>query len=225
MLTNALQPLFDKLCGTDDTEGLCWIQYFGGIAKTVMHPSCSPFDPTSKILRYPITCNAKGNLTDCFNNGMYLNLVPDSKHKSIVYFEPIGNQSIKLSDKSSLKHIKQVTQDVRMVIWANIPKLGFKDCSIMERLYLSLTDCIDCVTWKSNSLGVGLIKTDIIRYNGWLETVRKVFNQYNYGDKQRLFLFPYDVGSIDIRVTYLVDPSCYDMDSLCQDPIPCVRYD
>jgi len=217
MLEKALSPLFDLLTSED---GPCWIDKFGGLARTVVHPECNLYDGATKIKRYPITCNQS---VDCFSSGDYENLVPNCNYKSLVYFHQLGMR-VSNGDKSSMKHVKKITQQFRMVIWLNLDQLGVDMCNPMEMYYLDLTKHIDCRKWPSTQNGVGLITTNIVAYNSWEDTINKVFRQYNYGDKYQLFLNPYDIGSIDIEVCYHVDSNCVE-DIICGDPIPCKRFD
>jgi len=128
-----------------------------------------------------------------------------------------------IDPKKCIKNAKYVYQDLRIVVWANIPALGYDKCSIVDRLLMDLVHKLCDKKFEVD--GYKAEKVKLIRFNGWADTIIKAFRKFNYGDKHALFLYPYDVGSIDIRVCWWVDPNCLDEDFECLEPIECVRFD
>ena len=216
MLPKILKPISDEL------TQLCWVGRYGGLTKCVMHKDCDIFAKDSKILQYPISCNV--DVKDCWENDLYLNLVPNSAYKSIVYWEEVGGYVPQTGIRLSEKGYYQIRQKMRLVIWLNMPLLGYTGCSVADIIVPELMGLLHNCKWTTTDQGFGNIASKVTYVNSWKETINKVFKQYNYGDKYQLFLFPYDVLSLDVEIEYMMDPNCVEP-LVCGEPVECLRFD
>lgn len=213
MIQKVIESFTQKLC---NPELFCWIERYGGLATTVKQPS----DGTNQKCSYPVSCSVKNK--ECWENQLYLNLVPDDKYKSIVYFEEVGASQIVDVKKGACVF----KQKVRLVFWVNMLQLGYDQCSIIHMLLPQLVKCFHCKNWVQQVQGIGQIYTEVSNILGSTETILRVFNKYNYGDQYCLYLYPYEVGAIDITVQYMVDANCFDpVDVIeCKEPIVCQNF-
>ena len=145
---------------------------------------------------YPVACCTTA---DCCKSGAYNDLCPDSKYKTVIYFEDGG-----VSFERAESNWKYYTSNLRLVCWINVAKI--------------LNDC--CYTEDTCTLSAHLI-TEIIRelpefpYNEapfsrlYFEVTDQVirnnsiFSAYTYNEKQVQYLmYPYDYFALDIKASF-----------------------
>ena len=73
---------------------------------------------------FPVACSMTAD--DCFKQGKYELLVPDSRRDSIFYFEQLTGA--KLVDIGVKGNALKFQANVRLVGWLNLRKLGIEDC-------------------------------------------------------------------------------------------------
>ncbi len=143
------------------------------------------FQDVLRGIVYPL--NKKGQRVPASQEGKeYKDAIPNSKKKSIVYWEDYGGTIV-----DSCIHYQRITQRVRLIIWMNFDKI--------EQPY---DDCVKEVT-KSipNRMGNTIIKLS--------ETIPKsveVFGRYDYPDRKHYVTLPYDVAVFLYNITYMKRP-------------------
>lgn len=157
--------------------------------------------------RFPVACCTTAD--DC-KTGAYNELMPDSKYKTVIYFEDKGISFVKA--ESNWKYFKS---SLRLVCWINVAKI--------------LGDT--CKTGTTCTLSAHLI-AEIIRaipampedhspfYRVYSEVVSQevrsnsIFSAYTFDEKQCQFLmYPYDYFALDIETNFalcLKETTTYD---------------
>lgn len=166
---------------------------------------------------YPVACCTTAD--DC-KQGNYNDLAPDSKYKSVTYFEDGG-----ISFDRSESHWDYFTSRLRMVCWLNVKK-------ILEEA------CDGTCTYSSHAIA------DIIRHlpefpqniapfdNVYTEVTSQVirsnsiFAPYTYNELQTQYLMaPYDYFALELTTTFAVCREGQDVYDSCNqivisDPCP-----
>lgn len=194
---------------------LCWLERYSGLTRLVNRDVTIEGEKIER--RFPVSCNTI-NL-HCGEDEKYVNLVPDSRYKSLMYWEQLTS----IADKGVFKRKSRVYEfTARLVTWVNMAALGHDTCSIMDQIYGELSGILNQDYIATDITGLNLIKTSTTEFASWDEAV-KVFSKYNYGNDNKLFFNPYDIGAITVRFSFVADPTCF-APIECNDPIECVIY-
>jgi hypothetical protein len=151
---------------------------------------------------FPISCTT--TVEDC-KNGLYNDLCPDSKYKTVIYFEDRGvsfdrREGVFIYYKSNL----------RLVCWINIAKINSDtcqdgtDCAISAELIKEIICAM-----PEHPMNIApfvrvypVITSQEIRSNS-------IFSQYTYNEKQTQYLmYPYDYFALDITTDFAVCQDC-----------------
>lgn len=164
---------------------------------------------------FPVACSMTAD--DCFKNGKYELLLPDSRRNSIFFFEELSGA--KLVDTGVKGNTLKFTASVRLLGWLNLQKLGIDDCG--KSGYFSIkTLCAirgkcDLPSPFTNSwVNFELIKTVV--------KSPSIFSKYTFSkNKLAVFMFPYDYFALDFKVTICVNKNCLDEITI-GNPIECL---
>lgn len=165
------------------------------------------------VKKFPVACDVAGK--ECADNNSRLSdLVPDSKKKSVIYFEDISGVTYRGQERNEF--IFQARP--RLVCWLNQKQLGKNQCSITP---LVVVDII-------NSLGTnkrfndGLYIKANIQVLGEVAKSPAIFNRYTFDEKTTQFLmFPFDYFALDLVVEFRVNKDCID-DWIVEPPEICL---
>ena len=157
----------------------------------------------------PIACCVTAD--DC-KEGAYNDLMPDSRYKTVIYFEDEG-----VSFERAEGKWKYYTSDLRLVCWINVARV--------------LADC--CKTGQACTLAAHLI-AEIIRVlpdfpenhspfdhvysevTGQVARTNSIFSAYTYDEKHSQYLmYPYDYFALSINTKFAIcldGTSTYDSD-------------
>jgi hypothetical protein len=179
-----------------------WVGRFGGLVRTVER--IVPSLDGSKSIRqaFPISCTT--NARNCFESNEYLALTPDDSHKSICYFEQLGNAQV---ETSNLQGCTRYVTDYRFVAWLNLPKLGiYEDCNTAnEQLMMEVCNLLKCSYLGISQEVSGLLSIEPIEISSQNENI---FANYSYSDRQNLLLPPYSFFAITFKFTFDTEGSC-----------------
>lgn len=135
---------------------------------------------------------------DC-TSGRYMDLIPNSKYKSIMYFEdggvrPLGQEFSGFGFESSLK----------LVCWLNQKKLGKNASSISA---LAITTILKTLPTKPiNSTPYTRIKIEVTSQD---PKNANTFSKYSYDESVIQYLmYPYDYFALNITTQFVIPPSC-----------------
>lgn len=150
------------------------------------------------IKRFPIACCT--SVEDC-KQGSYNDLCPDSRYKSVIYFEDGGVSFVRY--EGNFRHYQST---LRLVCWLNVAMIQGDCCSDGISCTLSskvITQIIRALPkhpeHHSPFINVYSEITDqLIRSSS-------IFNQYTYNEKQTQYLlYPYDYFALNIRTTFAI---------------------
>ena len=157
-------------------------------------------------LVHPVT---KGDKTFpvCLSSGDYDDLVPNSKKRSVVYFEESGGSSV--SEMSSRR--MRIEIPLRLVCWYNLKRLNENVSS--NNLMIDIMNTLPR-TFKAN--GNVLAASIEIEDMG---TGNDIFSDYSYNEQRQFLMYPFGAFYMDIIVNAWVGIGCADNvninDSIC----------
>lgn len=181
-------------------SGLPFMDRITGLVKTLTIRDTQE-NGTSKVKSYPIACNVTAN--DCVSNGKYQDLVPSSKHKSVIYFEDTGGTQM-TGIKGDLFNFRST---IRLVGWLNLKKMGLTDCNWSSTAVLQVMRELSQLTQPANYHDKYLH----LKMTGMSEAVKSVdiFRRYTYDEPVSQYLiYPYDYFAIDITIEFSVNKNC-----------------
>lgn len=201
-----------------DLLALPWVSRYGSIIKVASrYVEGGEGEGEGYMESFPISCNVSG--TDCWDNGKYLDLVPNDAHTSITYFEEVdGFQPV--TEARRVKNVTMLKGQLRFVGWFNTLKLGLDVCDIQPYV---IGDLYDLLNRKIHGYDSGVMKFVEIKLE--LDSIEpktiNPFEPYSYRENNGLLLHPYDFISVIVNVTLRFNPNC--LPALTpNDEIPCV---
>lgn len=196
-------------------EALPFIDKFGGLvrpASKVFGTDQNTGRPITKT--FPIGCNVSAG--DCWDQGKYLDLVPNDTKLSVSYFEAPNRLTV-----ANYSHGKRSVANwggvVRFVCWLNGPLLGVNNCAFSGVPILNLTDAIN-----GRSRGV-IIPEDSVYFQVESEEVKSpdLFKPYSYDEQKQYLFYPFDYFALNISIKYSVPSGCA-LPFVINPPIECV---
>ena len=177
-------------------EALNFSEVVGGIATTISQNK--PIKDNKIIVKkFPAYYNE--NKTTC-NASDYIDLVPNSNKRSIIYFE---NNGIKISPING--NIIECVADVRLVCWANLKKINdtFINADILKLLVIQAMP-----SSLSNVLPYSFIR---IQLTGEETKNVSIFSKYTYNEEEKQYLiYPFDYFALNYEISFYVGKNCID---------------
>lgn len=179
-------------------EGLAFIDRIAGLVKVVRRQDVSEKGTIVKV--FPVDCGVTEK--DCVNS-KYTDLVPNSKCKSIHYFEDLGST---LTGQENGRF--NFESKIKLVGWLNLKKLGKTDCSVSHLAIAAILKQITSKYFSSPSNKMSLIQ---IRCTGIDPKSAAIFSKYSYSEEiNQYLLFPFDYYAMTFTVVFSVANSCID---------------
>ena len=145
---------------------------------------------------FPVACCV--SVEDC-KNGAYNDLTPDSKYRSVIYFEDGG---VSLSKYES--NWKYYTSRLRLVGWLNVKMILGEDCGeTCTYAAHAIADIIRHLPSHPQNVApfdfvYPEITNEIVRSNS-------IFANYTYNELQTQYLMaPYDFFALDIQTNFAI---------------------
>lgn len=145
---------------------------------------------------FPVSCDTSYN--DC-EKGKYLDLIPNKKYKSIMYFEDGGSRLIGEDPRDFT-----FTSTLRLVGWMNLQKMGKTNCSISG---LAVAHVLKALPTNFNNQGM----YSRMRIKAVSQEVKSnaIFSRYTYKEETLQYLmYPYDYFALNIEVNYSINKNC-----------------
>jgi hypothetical protein len=154
----------------------------------------------SIVKRFPIACDVTGK--DCADATFRLSeLVPNSKNKSVIYFEDISGVTFRGQERNEF--IFQARP--RLVCWLNQKQLGKNECSITPLVVANIIKALG----TNKRFNDGLYIKAMIQVAGQVTKTPAIFQRYTYDEKTTQFLmFPFDYFALDIVVEFRINSDC-----------------
>lgn len=172
-------------------EGLTWIEIIEGIVKPLKYTQKG-----GKEVTIPAVINATPTLCQ---QGKYLDLVPNSKKKSIIYFEDQGFDET----DSFTCHYLRYSAMLRLISWVNLKLINqtYNSTTLLEQ---SIIKAINYQLANSNPY----VKITA-RLEKMIQKGADLFGDYNYKEVQSQFItYPYDAFGMDWKVEFSIHKSC-----------------
>lgn len=220
-----LQLAIDRI--NEEMTGLSFIERYGGLVVTAVRKDEIGEDQSGNPLfvekRFPVSCGVTER--DCWEKGKYNFLVPDTKRKSVAYWEEI--QGMKPSSREGKNgSIITLAGIARFICWLNITKLnlnydGTQQCSIAGEVGLKVLNALD--NKRFNFTSAPLLNNGFVKFDLSKQLVKdvSVFSKYTYSDVDSLMLYPNDFFAMDFDVTIKVNKYCLN-ELTPETPIECV---
>jgi len=181
----------------DYIKDLPWIDKLAGMTQVARIYQTSDGAKIEK--RYPISCQL--DYEDACKEGCYDELVPNSKYRSVVYFED-GSFSYRERRGKRLYY----ESNIRLVAWLNYKLLEGAGCGSTGEYILDIIQALP------------EIPVDIDNMRGMTITVISqarrdsgIFSKYTYNEfATQYMLIPYDYFALDIRTEFFVIPECHE---------------
>lgn len=207
-----------------DISGTPLIEKYGGLVipltvKEEISKTASG-DPILKDKTYPVSCGV--NFQQCILNRKYQELVPNTKYRSLAYWEQLGDAVQYAPEKRYDPKGNRLVFDipVRLVVWLNIQKMninsgGGQDCSITAPVMLKISDILH------NSKQHFLIpdafyndkaKVEFLFQGQEVKDANRIFGKWSYDSAKMaaLYLWPFDWFSLKYTVRFTVKRNCLD---------------
>ena len=177
-------------------EALNFSEVVGGIATTISQNKHAK-DNKIIIKKFPAYYNE--NKTTC-SASEYIDLVPNSNKRSIIYFE---NNGIKISPING--NIIECVADVRLVCWANLKKINdtFINADTLKLLVIQAMPVS-----LSNVFPYSFIRIEL---TGEETKSVALFSKYTYNEEEKQYLiYPFDYFALNYEISFYVGINCID---------------
>lgn len=176
----------------DQIDGLSFIDKIAGLVSTTY----MTIDGVQKA--FPVACCVTAD--DC-KAGAYNDLTPDSKYKTVIYFEDEG-----VSFKESRGNYEYYTSNLRLVCWINVQKLLNEGC--LDCLPCSVSATIISKIVKSLAIfpaNIPPMYQVLIKVMGQEIRSNSIFAKYTFNELQTQYLMsPYDYFALNIQTTFAI---------------------
>lgn len=217
MLTLALQPIKDILESLE-IGGTALIHKYGGLTFPISIPEeIGKTDGGESILKtktFPIAAGV--TFEECMGQRAYQELTPNSKYRSIAYFEQLGDATINAQEGRFAPKGGLVVYDipVRLVFWGNLKKLningdGATEFSMSAPISIAIQNALfRRGGFSLNNAAYEHATVEFIFAGQELKDATKVFGRYTYGDLTKFMLAPYDWFSLRYTVRLRINRNC-----------------
>lgn len=147
---------------------------------------------------YPVGFDVKHD--DCIK-GLYNDLMPNSKYKSIMYFEDNGTQFL-----ARIGDYQVCQSSLRLVGWINTSKFQETNCPTPESTCM-IMEIISA--FPSTHFNQGDFQKIQISVNNEVPKSKAIFAAYTYDELMSQYLFyPYDYFALNLTVNYTFNMNC-----------------
>lgn len=183
----------------DKLQDLAFLDKVAGLVQTIERTQPTEIETAFVVTKFP--ASADTNYEECFRNGCYKDLVPNSKNKGVLYFESNGTKPL-----GTERGNHQYQINLRCVVWINNKKIQqSENCQNISH---------QLITYIRKSLEIGYFNegdfTKIhVKANNIIENEYSIFSRYTYPQEVLKYLFwPYEAFAIDLVVTYNINGIC-----------------
>jgi hypothetical protein len=166
---------------------------------------------------FPIACDV--NAEDCWDNGRFKLLEPDSSKAAVAFFVDNGGSALTAIEGPKTAFMR-ISFDIKFLCWVNMQRLGGTivgdGCYVSGRvapyviaeLYGQHTsEDVEAV------FGAGSIEADTfqaVEVTGWRQLKKEpgMFQPFTFANKNELFIWPYDYFGLQLTGTFVVNRHC-----------------
>lgn len=197
-------------------QALPFVGNYGGLVRVItQNKVIDEKTGATKRIVFPVTCNAP---SDCWKHGFHRAITPDSRNKSIFYFETVQEPAFVKYDGPKMNRLLY-SGKIRLVGWLNLPKLGFeKDCSIDEGIFYA--DFMEMLPGRY-SIGGNFASSMVQIGEPSIVPKERVFSSYTYSDVSKNLLYPYVYFALDFPLAISINKLCLVSPTIAA-PVDCV---
>lgn len=197
-------------------EGLDFIDKISGLVSTQYR------NVEGVVKSYPVACCVPDDCKD----GDYNDMTPNSKYKSVIYFEDGGVNFVRAQG-----NFKYYRSSLRLVGWLNVKMILGDECEASQCTYSShaIMDIIRSLPEFPQNISP--FTQVYIEVDSQVIRDKSIFSKYTYNELQTQYLMsPYDYFALDITTTFAicipgtdVYSSCDEIviSEICPEPIVC----
>lgn len=205
MIAQVGDILIDKLVG------LPFLDKYAGVVKPIVYNEKSGAGNKTALIRKTFPAACRTTWADC-QGGRYMDLVPDSSKKSVLYLEDLGLRAV-AEQGAYLTFV--ATYD--LVCWLNMPLLGYGDCSYSGIAIASILKKLPARPF--NTAKYQLVD---IRFTSQKPKSVNPFAKYSYDEAVNQFLmYPYDYFVLGMEVGFRINLNCINIEAL-EPELECV---
>ncbi|MES2395674.1 MAG: hypothetical protein V4549_06710 [Bacteroidota bacterium] len=176
-------------------DNLPFVDKIGGLVKPL---SLVRTEDGGRVIKKIIPIDCSVTHADCIK-GRYTDLIPNSKYKSVIYFEDGG--TIKVNDGRADFAFQS---NLKMVCWLNLKLLGKDNCSVSALAIASILDAI-----PNNFINSSPYTRIQITCSGEDPKSPAIFSKYTYDENAIQYLmYPYDYFALNFQVKYVIPRGC-----------------
>jgi hypothetical protein len=197
--------------------GLTFVERYGAITRAVPKVVIDEESGTTQNLFYPISYYS--NVGSCFDSSKERELVPDDSYMSTMYWEHQGNSSLERSSK----HVGFLVGKVRMrlVVWLNLPAMGFTDLERVDSLEMFTAKTLLGVHGNAYTVDFKKFQVNVDSITPVVRDEMRIFGKYFYSAKPHVFTYPNGFFALDCMFTLILNEACIEMPTLGA-PINCI---
>jgi len=159
------------------------------------------------IKKFPAYINE--NITSCANSD-YIDLVPNSDKKSIIYFEENG-----ITTNLINKDYMEVEASVRLVFWCNLKRIN----STLKDTELLKLNIIKAIPTELQNINPYSFIRVILKGEGKKDV--SIFNKYTYNEEEKQYLiYPFDYFALNYNISFNAGINC--VEELIINPSVCI---
>lgn len=199
---------------------LPWIERFAGLVTPATRPLITTgADGVQVVAGYqvcPVACDV--NAANCWENGKYKLLEPDSTKTAIAFFTDNGGATFKEIQGPKNAYLV-FSFDLKFLCWLNLERIGqeltYGHCNVSGRLApLVMKQFYGCHSAFGKFDGAAeeeaLQSIEVTSLSQYAKT-SAIFQPFTFaveGEKRGLFMYPYDYFGIRIGGTFRVNVKC-----------------
>jgi hypothetical protein len=211
MITVIAQVLRNKV------ELLGWVERVGGLVTVAERPTVKTGADFSQVVTgtqfYPVASDV--NDAECWENGVYKLLEPDSAKSSIVFFRDLGGVQM-VGYEGPKRGAVRFKFDLGFYCWLNLARLGDSITAGGSTASGRVAPYfVDNLMGEHTAIGVfsGGIEEDAfinieVSSISEMRKSRDIFSPFDFERKSELFLYPYDFLGLRILGEFVIPTRC-----------------
>lgn len=177
-------------------NALPFVDKIAGLVKPISTSESSGEGKPPIKKTFPVACNTTH--AECLS-GKLMELMPNSKYKSVIYFEDLG-----VNITGSDQRYFDFTSTLKLVCWLNLQKLGKTDCSVSALAIGSIIKSLPAPNFNSSPytrIDISMIGQDI--------KTNAIFSKYTYDEQAMQYLmYPFDYFAITLKTNFRLPYQC-----------------
>lgn len=170
---------------------LTWIDKLAGLTQIAQ------VKQNDVIKRFPISCDMA--FEDACRSGCYDELMPNSKYRSVVFFEDVSFTFVRQEGEKLYYESR-----LRLVAWLNYKLLGEGGCGSAGDYIISIIKALPALPQN-----VGDMLKLSVTVTSQAQRSSGVFGKYTFDEKTSQYLMiPYDFFGLDLRTSFFIIPEC-----------------